>query len=91
MKLPRDIRKKISEYAFNMEPSSNRAQLCKIYHYDLETGQTIADKLLQDHRAIDSCLRVAQLLVNAGVAKEINKRPDLFGTFIFFDGSTLND
>lgn len=77
-------------YAQSLPPSSARAQCYNIANYSLNVGETIADRLLRDHHGAAHAMRAAQLMVEAGCATEVkNKKPHLYGTFIFLDGSEL--
>lgn len=79
------------KYASTLKASYERAQCYTISSYKLIDKETIADVLEKNHRSQDGALIAADLMVQAGCAKEINKKNDLmFGTYVFEDGSTLN-
>jgi hypothetical protein len=73
------------------KPSYERASCYRIASYKLENGESIAERLERDHRSQDGALRDAHLMMQAGCAKEINKKNDIeYGTYVFEDESTLN-
>jgi uncharacterized protein (DUF1786 family) len=80
----------MSKHAFALEPSTARAQCYNISNYKFIEGETIAERILRDHGHTSHAQRAASLIVDAGCAVEVkHKKPHLFGTFIFLDGSTL--
>jgi hypothetical protein len=89
-----NVLKKQSEimckFALTLKPGSARAQCYTIANYKLDHGETIAERIMRDHYSLGHALRAARLMFDAGCATEIpNKKPHLFGTFIFLDGSEL--
>lgn len=73
----------------NMPPSSDKALLVSTMGYKLYGEESIAERILRDHRSTVSAYNHAILLVGAGCANEINRTSNMIGTIIFEDGSRL--
>jgi hypothetical protein len=88
MKMPTKTKNTMSSYADRLPLSPARAQCYTIANYDL-IDETIAERLLRDHRTRDGALRAAALMRDAGCAEESDARKHCYGTFTFEDGSKL--
>ncbi len=84
-----DTKVKMRTYGDYLRPSSAKAQCYRIARLAVAPHGSIAEAIKADHRSIDGRQRAAQMMVDAGAAKEINKRPMFFGTFVFEDGSSF--
>ena len=87
-------RKLLQEHAKKLRPSSERAQCINIANYYLERGETIAQRLASDHRGLGQALRAAGLFEEAHAAVHVQtehqKKKNLYGFYIFLDGSELH-
>lgn len=88
MRMPAKTRTAMEIYRQTLPPSSARAQCSTIANYELDAGETIAERILRDHRSHSSALRAMSLVVAAGAAiEEPSSQTHCFGTFVFEDGS----
>ena len=87
--LSKKTRDSIIKYGQSMEPCSARAQCYTIAGYEMEDGETIADRFLRDHVHSGHAHRHAYMLVEAGCA---TKDGGIFDNvpIVFEDGSELN-
>ncbi|WP_196161776.1 hypothetical protein [Reinekea sp. G2M2-21] len=80
---------KMNEYSNVLPPSADRAQCINIANYKLLGNESIADRLVRDHKSTNHALRAALLMVAAGCANHIDRVKGRIGKIIFEDGSEL--
>jgi len=78
------------DHAETLPASYERAQCYSIASLKIGQHETIASALEAQHHGIAGLLRAAELMKRAGCATEEPRKPGLFGTFTFEDGSKLN-
>lgn len=66
--LPIKTRNAINAFLADFPLSNARAQLINIRQYKLVDGETIAERIIRDHRASSGAYRAALLLAEAGAA-----------------------
>ena len=88
--MKRQMAKQMNELAYSLPGGSPRAQAYNIAQKLERMDGTIAQMMLDDHVSQSHALRHCYLLVDAGLAKEeANSNPNLYGKYIFIDGSEL--
>ena len=91
VQMKRKTRNLMVAHAKNLPPGRLRAQCYTIANYRLNNYEAIAARILRAHSTTSHALRAMQLMSDAGAAKEEkNPNPNLYGTFIFEDGSRYN-